>query len=148
MGAFKIPESLKGMLHDAGKYSGIAWVSVILISLINPSSEKLISSVLAIVLVVVFFLTSILVFRYQGRSAISFLALVQLMYLFKLLLTAIFLIVVFRFFDGILDRQWFGLATIIVASGWLGGEIRGFFRIRYILDIPPPSHDDGYSREG
>ena len=77
---------------------------------------------------------SVLLFRYRGTSAITFLALVQVAYFLKLILVALTLILVFKFFGENLDRQWFGVATILIAAAWLGGEIRGFFRIRYIFD--------------
>lgn len=134
MSAFEIPRTLRRMLRDAFKYSAFIWILIMVATFVKPGAGRLLSSTLSLATVVIYFLASILLFRYKGTSAITFLALVQVAYFLKLILVALALIVVFKFFGDHLDRTWFGISTILVAAAWLAGEIRGFFRIRYIFN--------------
>ena len=134
MSTFEVPRALRRMLRDALQYSTVIWFLVMVATFAKPGAGRLLSSVLSLATVVIYFLASILLFRYKGNSAITFLALVQVAYFLKLILVALALIVVFKSFGDHLDRTWFGISTILIAAAWLGGEIRGFFRIRYIFD--------------
>lgn len=134
MSRLEVPRALRKMLRDASRFSAIAFLIVIAATFAKPGPGRILSSLLSLATVAIYFLASVLLFRFKGTSAITFLALVQAAYFLKLILVAITLILVFKFFGDNLDRQWFGAATILMAAAWLGGEIRGFFRIRYIFD--------------
>ena len=134
MSAFEIPRTLRRMLRDALNYSTFIWILIMVATFVKPGEGRLLSSTLSLATVAIYFLASILLFRYKGTSAITFLALVQVAYFLKLILVAVALIVAFKFFGDHLDRTWFGISTILVAAAWLAGEIRGFFRIRYIFN--------------
>ena len=134
MSRLEVPRALRKMLRDAIQYSLITWICVMGATIAMPGQGRILSSLLSLATVAIYFFASVLLFRYKGTSAITFLALVQAAYFLKLILVALSLIALFKFFGDQLDRQWFGVATIIIAAAWLGGEIRGFFRIRYIFD--------------
>jgi hypothetical protein len=103
-------------------------------AIIKTEPGRIQSSLLSFATVLVYFLSSIFIIKFQGSSSFSFMILAQFSYIIKLLFTALLLIVVFKFFGNQLDRQWYGISTILIASAWLAGEIRGFFKIRFILD--------------
>ncbi|MEY2872029.1 MAG: hypothetical protein RL526_169, partial [Actinomycetota bacterium] len=55
----------------------------------------------------------------------------------KLLLIAGFLIAVTRLTaESDVDRTSFGVSALLIASGWLAGEVRAFFRLRLQLPLP------------
>ncbi|MFM7776671.1 MAG: hypothetical protein ACKN96_01510 [Actinomycetota bacterium] len=134
MTSIELPEALRGMLKTAIYYSLTAWLIMIIVTLINPGSGKLLSIFVSLLTVITYFLGSLILFRYRGNSTIVFLAIVQLTYFLKLSLVAMTLILVFRFFGDSLDRFWFGMTTIFLSAAWLAGEIRGFLQIRYIIE--------------
>lgn len=122
------------MLREAMLYSLTMCFLIIIFAIIKTEPGRIQSSLLSFATVLVYFLSSIFIIKFQGSSSFSFMILAQFSYIMKLLLIALLLIVVFKFFGNQLDRQWYGISTILIASAWLAGEIRGFFRIRFILD--------------
>lgn len=122
------------MLREAFLYSAIVAVIILVVTLIKPAPGRLTSALLSFAIVAIYFLVSLVLLLYKGSSAITLIALAQIAYVTKLALLALVLFLVFRFFGTQIDREWFGIATILIASAWLAGEIRGFFRIRYIFD--------------
>jgi hypothetical protein len=34
------------------------------------------------------------------------------------------------------DRTSFGVSALVIAAGWLGGEVRAFFKLRLQLPLP------------
>ena len=67
-------------------------------------------------------------------------ALAMFSYFTKLLLIAGFLLLVTRLTDEAdVDRTSFGLSALVIAVGWLGGEVRAFFKLR--LQLPLPKSD-------
>lgn len=126
------------MLRDAFQYSGLVALIILLVTLIKPAPGRLTSALFSFVIVAIYFLASLILLFYKGNSAITLIALAQFAYIAKLFLLGLILFLAFRFFETKIDREWFGMATILTASAWLAGELRGFFRIRYIFD----SHDE------
>lgn len=122
------------MLREAFLYSAIVAIIILVVTLIKPAPGRLTSALLSFAIVAIYFLASLVLLLYKGSSAITLIALAQIAYVTKLALLALVLFLVFRFFGTQIDREWFGIATILIASAWLAGEIRGFFRIRYIFD--------------
>ncbi|MBM3656378.1 MAG: hypothetical protein FJW91_05430 [Actinobacteria bacterium] len=134
MSSIEVPIALRRMLSTAIRYSVTVWAIMILVTLVYPGPGKMFSVFISLATVTIYFLGSLLLFRYSGKSAIVFLLLVQVTYFLKLSLVALALILVFRFFGESLDRFWFGISTILLSAAWLAGEIRGFLRIRYIIE--------------
>lgn len=126
------------MIRDAFQYSVVVALLILLATLVKPGPGRLEGAIFSFLIVALYFLAALLLFRYKGNSAITLIALAQIAYIIKLGLLALILFLVFRFFGDRVDREWFGVSTILTASAWLAGEIRGFFRIRYIFD----SHDE------
>jgi hypothetical protein len=97
--------------------------------------------------VVIFFSVSMLVSRItKDANPITTMALAMLSYFSKLILMALFLILVTRLTEpGDVDRTAFGVSALLVAIAWLGGEIRAFFRLRLQLSLPENSTDPNSS---
>jgi hypothetical protein len=75
-------------------------------------------------------------------------ALAMFSYFTKLLLIAGFLIAVTRLTnENDVDRTSFGVSALVIATGWLAGEVRAFFKLRLQLPLPqnPESKKDGDS---
>ena len=98
-------------------------------------------SALATFTVVIFFSVSLLVARLtRNADPISTMALAMFSYFTKLLLIAGFLIAVTRLTaESDVDRTSFGVSALLIASGWLAGEVRAFFRLRLQLPLPKQS---------
>ena len=104
-------------------------------------------ALLATTTVVIFFSVSMLVSRItKDANPITTMALAMLSYFSKLILMALFLILVTRLTEpGDVDRTAFGVSALLVAIAWLGGEIRAFFRLRLQLSLPVNSTDPNSS---
>ena len=104
-------------------------------------------ALLATTTVVIFFSVSMLVSRItKDANPITTMALAMLSYFSKLILMALFLILVTRLTEpGDVDRTAFGVSALLVAIAWLGGEIRAFFPLRLQLSLPENSTDPNSS---
>jgi ATP synthase protein I len=104
-------------------------------------------ALLATTTVVIFFSVSMLVSRItKDANPITTMALAMLSYFSKLILMALFLILVTRLTEpGDVDRTAFGVSALLVAIAWLGGEIRAFFRLRLQLSLPENATDPNSS---
>jgi len=136
----EIAESNKAMWKGALFPSLILSALSILVSTVLLGSSGFFGSLLASFTVVIFFSVSLLVSRLtKSADPISTMALAMFSYFTKLLLIAGFLIAVTRLTDeGDVDRTAFGVSALIVATGWLAGEVRSFFRLRLQLPLPQP----------
>lgn len=120
-------------------------ITISLISIIVASISRgfpgFWGALLATLTVVIFFSVSMFVSRLtKDANPITTMALAMLSYFSKLILMALFLILVTRLTDpGDLDRTAFGVSALLVAIAWLGGEIRAFFRLRLQLPLPESS---------
>jgi ATP synthase protein I len=134
----EIAESNKAMWMGALFPSLILSALSILVSTVLLGSSGFFGSLLASFTVVIFFSVSLLVSRVtKSADPISTMALAMFSYFTKLLLIAGFLITVTRLTDeGDVDRTAFGISALIVAAGWLAGEVRSFFRLRLQLPLP------------
>lgn len=115
-------------------------ISVITFSILKGASGFF-GSALATFTVVIFFSVSLLVARLtRNADPISTMALAMFSYFTKLLLIAGFLIAVTRLTaESDVDRTSFGVSALLIASGWLAGEVRAFFRLRLQLPLPKQS---------
>jgi len=134
----EIAESNKAMWKGALFPSLILSALSILVSTVLLGSSGFFGSLLASFTVVIFFSVSLLVSRLtKSADPISTMALAMFSYFTKLLLIAGFLIAVTRLTDeGDVDRTAFGVSALVVATGWLAGEVRSFFRLRLQLPLP------------
>ena len=134
----EIAESNKAMWRGALFPSLILSALSILVSTVLLGSSGFFGILLASFTVVIFFSVSLLVSRVtKSADPISTMALAMFSYFTKLLLIAGFLIAVTRLTDeGDVDRTAFGISALIVAAGWLAGEVRSFFRLRLQLPLP------------
>lgn len=98
-------------------------------------------SALASFTVVIFFSVSLLVGKLtKSADPIATMALAMFSYFTKLLLIAGFLIAVTRLTDEAdVDRTSFGVSALVIAAGWLIGEVRAFFKLRLQLPLPQSS---------
>jgi hypothetical protein len=115
-------------------------ISVITFSILK-GAPGFFGSALATFTVVIFFSVSLLVARLtRNADPISTMALAMFSYFTKLLLIAGFLIAVTRLTaESDVDRTSFGVSALLIASGWLAGEVRAFFRLRLQLPLPKQS---------
>lgn len=115
----------------------ISIISMVLATLLRGTSG-LLGSALAAFTVVIFFSVSLVVARLtKSADPIATMALAMFSYFTKLLLIAGFLIAVTRMTDEAdVDRTSFGVSALVIALGWLAGEVRAFFKLRLQLPLP------------
>jgi hypothetical protein len=64
-------------------------------------------------------------------------ALAMFSYFAKVIVMGVFLLLITRLTSpSTVDRTSFGVSAIAIAIGWLGGEIRAFFKLRIHLPLP------------
>ncbi|MFM8405454.1 MAG: hypothetical protein ACKOAA_06250 [Actinomycetota bacterium] len=121
----------------------LGFVSII-VSTIVRDTAGLFGSALASFTVVIFFSVSLLVARLtKSADPIATLALAMFSYFTKLLLIAGFLIAVTRLTEkSDVDRLSFGISALIIAVGWLAGEVRAFFKLRLQLPLTKEKSDE------
>jgi uncharacterized membrane protein len=115
-------------------------ISILTFSIIKGAAGFF-GSALATFTVVIFFSVSLLVARLtRSADPISTMALAMFSYFTKLLLIAGFLIAVTRLTDeSDVDRTSFGVSALLIATGWLAGEVRAFFKLRLQLPLSSQS---------
>jgi ATP synthase protein I len=144
-----IASSNKAMWRGALIPSMALGILALVVSTIVQGSSGLLGSALATFTVAIFFSVSLLVGRLtKNADPISTMALAMFSYFTKLLLIAGFLIAVTRLTDeSEVDRTSFGVSALVIATGWLAGEVRAFSKLRLQLPLPqnPESKQDGES---
>jgi uncharacterized membrane protein len=140
----EIAESNRAMWRGALLPSLVLGLISIIVSTIMRGTPGLFGSALASFTVVIFFSVSLLVARLtKNADPIATLALAMFSYFTKLLLIAGFLIAVTRLTEkSDVDRPSFGISALIIAVGWLAGEVRAFFKLRLQLPLPKEKSDE------
>lgn len=140
----EIAESNRAMWRGALVPSLVLGLISIIVSTILRGTAGLFGSALASFTVVIFFSVSLLVARLtKSADPIATLALAMFSYFTKLLLIAGFLIAVTRLTEkSDVDRLSFGISALIIAVGWLAGEVRAFFKLRLQLPLPKEKSDE------
>jgi uncharacterized membrane protein len=140
----EIAESNRAMWRGALLPSLVLGLISIIVSTIMRGTPGLFGSALASFTVVIFFSVSLLVARLtKNADPIATLALAMFSYFTKLLLIAGFLIAVTRLTEkSDVDRLSFGISALIIAVGWLAGEVRAFFKLRLQLPLPKEKSDE------
>ena len=116
----------------------VVTVIVAVISTILYGSSGLFAAILASFTVVIFFSVSLLVGKLTTDvNPMATMALAMFSYFTKLLLIAGFLIAVTRLTqEEQVNRTAFGVSALMIAAGWLIGEIRAFFKLLLHLPLP------------
>ena len=124
----------KGALYPALALTALCVIASSLI----VGAPGFFGSALASFTVVIFFSVSLLVGKLtKSADPIATMALAMFSYFTKLLLIAGFLIAVTRLTDETdVNRTSFGVSALIIATGWLIGEVRAFFKLRFQLPLP------------
>jgi len=140
----EIADSNRAMWRGAFLPSLVLGFVSIIVSTIVRGTAGLFGSALASFTVVIFFSVSLLVARLtKSADPIATLALAMFSYFTKLLLIAGFLIAVTRLTEkSDVDRLSFGISALIIAVGWLAGEVRAFFKLRLQLPLPKEKSDE------
>jgi ATP synthase protein I len=136
----EIAESNRAMWRGALIPSLVLSFFSIVASTITRGTPGFFGSLLASFTVVIFFSVSLMVARLtKSADPIATLALAMFSYFTKLLLIAGFLIAVTRLTEeSDVDRPSFGISALVIAAGWLAGEVRAFFKLRLQLPLPEP----------
>ncbi len=94
-------------------------------------------SALASVTVVIFFSVHLFIAQIsKNLDPTSTMLIAMLSYFLKVALMAVFLIVVTRLTDpATIDRPTFAIASLLLTTAWLAGEIRAFMKIRLSPDV-------------
>lgn len=94
-------------------------------------------SALASITVVIFFSVHLFVARIsRNLDPTSTMLIAMLSYFLKVALMAVFLIAVTRLTDpATIDRPSFAIASLLLTTAWLAGEIRAFMKIRLSPDV-------------
>ena len=126
------------MMRGALVPSFIVAILAIIVATVFRESSGFWGSMLASLVVVIFFSVSLLVGRFtKSVDPITTMAVAIFSYFTKLLLIAGFLLLVTRTTSSTsVDRTSFGVSALAVAIAWLAGEVRAFFALRLQLPLP------------
>jgi ATP synthase protein I len=115
----------------------IAIVALILSTILRHKSG-LLGSLLASATVILFFSVHLLISKISTNlDPMITMALAMFSYFAKVIVMGVFLLLITRLTSpSTVDRTSFGVSAIAIAIGWLGGEIRAFFKLRIHLPLP------------
>jgi ATP synthase protein I len=115
----------------------IAIVALILSTILRHKSG-LLGSLLASATVILFFSVHLLISKISTNlDPMITMALAMFSYFAKVIVMGVFLLLITRLTSPTtVDRTSFGVSAIAIAIGWLGGEIRAFFKLRIHLPLP------------
>lgn len=131
------------MLKGALKPTAITGVITIAISTVVVGLPGLYGALLAQFIVVIFFGITLGVSKIsRGLDPMSTMGLALFSYTTKLLFVGIFLWALTNFTDReTINRSSFGVAAILLALSWLGGEIASYTKLRIHLSLPKVASD-------
>lgn len=126
------------MLKGALKPTAIVGIITVAISTVVVGLPGLYGALLAQFIVVIFFGVTLGVSKIAGGlDPMSTLGLALFSYTTKLLFVGIFLWALTNFTDReTINRSSFGVAAILLALSWLGGEIASYTKLRIHLPLP------------
>jgi len=115
----------------------IAIVALILSTILRHKSGIL-GALLASATVILFFSVHLLISKISTNlDPMITMALAMFSYFAKVIVMGVFLLLITRLTSpSTVDRTSFGVSAIAIAIGWLGGEIRAFFKLRIHLPLP------------
>lgn len=135
----------KNLINKGGLFPALvtSLASILLMFSIFGKSG-LIGSLLASVIVLIFFVIQLFVIKIS-RELDPLLALVFAMFAYfaKLIFLGVLLLLVTRYSDeSTVDRGSFAISAIAITIMWLLGEIRGFLKLRLTLPLPKISEEN------
>lgn len=135
----------KNLINKGGLFPALvtSLASILLMFMIFGKSG-LIGSLLASVIVLIFFVIQLFVIKIS-RELDPMLALVFAMFAYfaKLIFLGVLLLLVTRYSDeSTVDRGSFAISAIAITIMWLLGEIRGFLKLRLTLPLPKISEEN------
>lgn len=135
----------KNLINKGGLFPALvtSLASILLMFSIFGKSG-LIGSLLASVIVLIFFVIQLFVIKIS-RELDPMLALVFAMFAYfaKLIFLGVLLLLVTRYSDeSTVDRGSFAISAIAITIMWLLGEIRGFLKLRLTLPLPKISEEN------
>lgn len=135
----------KNLMNKGGLFPALvtSLASILLMFMIFGKSG-LIGSLLASVIVLIFFVIQLFVIKIS-RELDPMLALVFAMFAYfaKLIFLGVLLLLVTRYSDeSTVDRGSFAISAIAITIMWLLGEIRGFLKLRLTLPLPKISEEN------
>lgn len=135
----------KNLINKGGLFPALvtSLASILLMFMIFGKSG-LIGSLLASVIVLIFFVIQLFVIKIS-RELDPMLALVFAMFAYfaKLIFLGVLLLLVTRYSDeSTVDRGSFAISAIAITIMWLSGEIRGFLKLRLTLPLPKISEEN------
>lgn len=135
----------KNLMNKGGFFPALvtSLASILLMFMIFGKSG-LIGSLLASVIVLIFFVIQLFVIKIS-RELDPMLALVFAMFAYfaKLIFLGVLLLLVTRYSDeSTVDRGSFAISAIAITIMWLLGEIRGFLKLRLTLPLPKISEEN------
>jgi len=129
------------MLRAAILPAGVAGAVCAVVATVTGGTAGLLAALVGVLLVVLFFGSSLLVLERTARVSPPIVMLVALgTYTLKVLLLALAFLVLSRTTD--LPGPALGLTTIVVTTVWLAAELRAFVRTRQPL-YAAPAADEG-----
>lgn len=126
----------------------VALVCTLIFS-ITSGWQGFLGALVAQIVVVIFFLVTILVSKLShSLDPMATMALALFSYVTKLTAIGAFLIILSRFTPrDAIDRTAFGVSAIAATGAWLGGEIKGYLSLKTHLPLPPKYVEEGPSEE-
>ncbi|MEJ5944861.1 hypothetical protein WDZ17_06075 [Pseudokineococcus basanitobsidens] len=134
------------MLRAALAPALVAGAVCAVVALVVSGPAGLVAALVGVVLVVLFFGSTLVVLARVARRAPQTVMVVALgTYTAKVVLLAVAFVVLARVTS--LPGPALGLTTIVVTAVWLGFELRGFLRARHpVVDDPGPARGTGGGR--
>ena len=116
----------------------VALISISLSTWIKGSAG-LVGSLLAQVVVIIFFATNIGTARLtRDLDPVMTMSIAMFSYMAKVLLLGAFLFLVTTFIsEAACDRKAFALSALAATFAWLGGEIKAYLGLKLHLQLPP-----------
>lgn len=115
----------------------VATTTCICVAIIKGRSG-LFAGLLASFTIIIFFSIHLVVARIsRNLEPMLTMALAMLSYFIKVILMALFLLLVSKYAEnGTVDRTSFAFCAILIIIAWLFGEIRSFLKLRLQLPLP------------
>lgn len=123
-----------------------ALIPTVLVGLISialstyfKASSGLVGSLLAQLVVVIFFATNIGAARLtRDLDPVMTMSIAMFSYMAKVIMLGVFLFLITTFVpEANCDRRAFALSAVAATFAWLGGEIRAYLALKLHLQLPP-----------
>ena len=126
------------MLRGALIPSFYVGILALIIATAIKGQSGLFGALLAQIVVLVFFLVSVMVaFITKNANPMATMALALFSYFAKILILGALMFLIGKYTsDKNINRISFGISAIVLTFAWLGGEIRAFLKLKLHLPLP------------